>query len=479
MLMQPMRTASLPSHGLARYSATIRWVVAIAALVSLTVSTPHRSWAEDQAQVVDHEKRIKELEDTIKQLKKDERQVEVNLENQKPLAGWSDGFSLASQDGKYKLKIGGYTQADGRFFIDDRSNVLTNQFVFRRARIDLQGTVFKYFDFRILPDFAPSTPILFDAYVDANFIPEAKIRVGKFKPPVGLERLQSATNTLFIERAQPTNLVPNRDFGAQWFGDLLSGALSYQLAIVNGAPDNSNPAVGDNNDDKDFDGRIFAVPFKNTSVDRLKGLGFGTAFSYGRQRGTTSTPDLPTFKTFGQATFFQYKDADSGKNNPTIAFGQRERYAPQFNYYVGPFGLQGEYVISKQAVRRNANPETLSDDAWQVSASYVVTGEAASYGAVMPAQPFDPFARKWGALEVAGRYGQLEVDTDAFSKANGFADPTSSARRDKEWVLGINWYLNKNIRFTLDYAHSDFSGGAKTGDRPTESAIESRVQLVL
>jgi hypothetical protein len=29
--------------------------------------------------------------------------------------------------------------------------------------------------------------------------------------PVGLERLQSANAIMFIERAQPTDIVPNRD----------------------------------------------------------------------------------------------------------------------------------------------------------------------------------------------------------------------------------------------------------------------------
>jgi phosphate-selective porin OprO/OprP len=370
----------------------------------------------------------------------------------------------------------------GRFFVNDKNDALTNQFTFRRARINFEGTVFKYFDFRVLPDFAGSQVILFDAYVDANFISEAKLRVGKFKPPVGLERLQSATALSFIERAQPTNLVPNRDFGVQLFGDLLNGALGYQLAILNGAPDGSNPAVGDVNDDKDFAGRIFALPFKDLSIDPLKGLGVGFAGSFGRQRGNATTPDVPTFKTFGQATFFQYSGAVAATmtapaRGPTIAFGQRDRWSPQAYYYVGPFGLLAEYVNSTQTVRRDNASGRISNDAWQVSASYLLTGENATYKLVNPAQPFDPFSNKWGAWQVAARYGQLHVDSDAFT--GGFASASTSARRDKEWVVGVNWYLNKNIAWIFNYAHSDFSGGFGTGDRPSESALETRVQLVL
>src|SRR5262249_11988261 len=159
-------------------------------------------------------------------------------------------------------------------------------------------------------------------YVDANYIPEAKLRIGKFKPPVGIERLQGAPYISFIERAQPTNLVPNRDFGVQWFGELLNGTFSYQLALVNGAPDNSNPTSVDINDDKDFDGRIFAIPFKDSDIDALRGLGFGFAGSYGRENGNPGTPDEPTYKTFGQANFFSYSGANTASTpprGPTVA----------------------------------------------------------------------------------------------------------------------------------------------------------------
>jgi phosphate-selective porin OprO and OprP len=96
---------------------------------------------------------------------------------------------------------------------------------------------------------------------------------------------------------------------------------------------------------------------------------------------------------------------------------------------------------------------------------------------VSPAQPFDPFTGKWGAWEIVARYGQLEVDGDSFT--NNFANPKTSARRAKEWVVGINWYLNRNIKLVLDYANTDFRGGAASGDRPTEKAIVSRLQLLL
>ena len=226
-----MRTSFVPT----------RWVFSLLALTTLSGVTLRPAQAEPpvkhgvttsttSAPLDDHEKRIKELEETVRQLTRDQSQVQATLDTQKaakPLAGWSDGFVLNSQDGRFKLKVGAYVQTDGRFFFDDEDNKAKSEFVVRRARLDLQGTVFRYFDFRLLPDFGGSSVQLYDAYLDLNYFSQAKLRVGKYKPPIGLERLQSATSLMFVERGLPTNLVPTRDIGLQLFGEFWDGALSY------------------------------------------------------------------------------------------------------------------------------------------------------------------------------------------------------------------------------------------------------------
>jgi phosphate-selective porin OprO and OprP len=93
---------------------------------------------------------------------------------------------------------------------------------------------------------------------------------------------------------------------------------------------------------------------------------------------------------------------------------------------------------------------------------------------VSPARPFDPARGQWGAFQLAARYGELHVDKDAFPV---FADPTKSARVDESWGVGFNWYLNRNLRFMLDYEQTDFTGGDIQGDRPKEHAILTRLQI--
>ena len=68
------------------------------------------------------------------------------------------------------VKVAGYVQLDGRFYLADDAHAFAaaDTFVVRRARVTAQGTVARYFDFCLMPDFAGSTLTLYDAYLDAH-----------------------------------------------------------------------------------------------------------------------------------------------------------------------------------------------------------------------------------------------------------------------------------------------------------------------
>jgi phosphate-selective porin OprO/OprP len=130
----------------------------------------------------------------------------------------------------------------------------------------------------------------------------------------------------------------------------------------------------------------------------------------------------------------------------------------------------GEYVTSSQALTKGAVTEQLTSRAWQIAASWVLTGEKRSYDGVRPRRRFDPEEGGWGALELAARYSALWVDHDAFPL---FASPTQSARRADAETAGLNWYLSSNARVTVDYIRTIYAGGP----RYLEQAIFSRLQM--
>jgi phosphate-selective porin OprO/OprP len=390
-------------------------------------------------------------------------------DRQSATANAKDGFSLKSADGKYTLRFRGYFQSDGRFFVNNEGGPAVDNLLIRRARPIIEATVGRYFEFRLMPDFGGTSPTIFDAYWDGKFAPEFTVRAGKFKPPIGLERLQSATDILFAERGFPTNLVPSRDIGLQFGGDISEGLFAYQIGVFNGVPDLANGG-DDLSNAKDFAGRVFVQPLK---VGSFRPLGFGIAASTGFERGSTATPGLPSYRTPGQQTVFRYNSSATTPANNVFANGKRTRLSPQGYFYTGPFGVLGEYVISKNEVTQGSATAELEHTAWQAEGSFFLTGEKNSFRSATPKRPFDLKEGGLGAVEVVARYGEITFDEASFPL---YASLTSSAQKAKAWGVGVNWYFTRAVRIAVDYERTTFAGGAASGDREPEDAVITRFQ---
>jgi phosphate-selective porin OprO/OprP len=435
-----------------------------ATVAATTPSAPAAVSLVAQATNEDLERRVRELEETVRQLREqlqkpttppaDSKQVEKivddRLKAQKPAAGFENGkgFFIQSQDGNFQLRLRMLLQASARAFTSESGRTGFDSFYLRRARPIFEGTVYKNVDFRIVPDFGLGSTALQDGYIELKTFPQALLRMGKFKEPVSLERLQSGSDLLFVERSLTNNLSPNRDVGFQVSGDVLKTRLSYAIGAFNGVADNSS-VDADTDNDKDVAARLFAQPFRTKPGHPLEGLGFGIGASYGQREASSS----PTYRSAGRTTLFRY-------GSGVIGTGEQLRLAPQFHYYRGPFGILGEYISSRQDVQRGLRRATVDNRSWFVQASYVLTGERASFRSVVPRNNFDPKNGKWGAFEIAARYSDLSLDDDLFSggPAARFADPAASITGARAWTLGLNWYLNRNLKLQFNYERTDFDG---------------------
>jgi len=480
---------------------------ATALIASGIISLPMAAQANDSSELEELRNLVQELSQQVKILA---RKGEINSEETAaakkitPLVKASEnGFGLESADGQNVIKLKGLLHVDHRNYSEvnglgsDGAN--TSGFDFRRIRPTIEGTVLGKYDFRFTPEFgeaktanATSTSGIVDAYIDARFDPSLKLRAGKFKPFVGLERLQGGADIKFIERSYVSNnILPNRDLGIAIHGDVFAGNLNYAVGIYNGVVDGGDNSTNkDTNVDKEYSARIFTTPFKD-SDSAFSGLGFGLAGTYGNSKGTTTVGSitgisgLPSYKTAGQqSSFFTYAAG-------TIADGARERIAPQAYYYYGPLGVIAEYARVSQAVSNGTSSEKLGNDAWQIAASYFLTGEDAAFKGVKPKQVFSNNGGGWGAWELVARYQENNIDHAAFNTAASgaglrYANPRTNAKAAKSWAAGVNWYLNQNVKVVLNYEQTSFDGGGEINsigsftniaDRPNEKTLFSRLQL--
>jgi phosphate-selective porin OprO/OprP len=387
-----------------------------------------------------------------------------------------NGFSFSSADSNFVAQLHGVVQLDSRSFFQDGNNNGTDGFVLRRARPIFTGTFFRDFDYNFTPDFGGNTVQIVDAYLNYHYNEALQLEAGKFKAPIGLEQLVADRDILFNERSLVTDLVPNRDLGVELHGDLFNGAVSYALGLFNGDTDYNGTTVNTPiEDDKAVEGRVFFQPWENSDLKALRGLGFGVAGGYlaNHPQTSASTGLTPGYLTDGQQKFFTY---NAGVN----ADGRGWRVSPQAYYYWGPLGVLGEYVVSDQRVTAATKSADLQNTAWEVTGSWVLTGEDASYNGVTPLHPFDPRNGQWGAWQLIARFAQLDVDDRAFS--DGFASPTSSADGAKAWSVGLDWYLNRNVRANVSFSRTlfnGFTGKAAPGVVPAqaENVLFTRLQL--
>jgi phosphate-selective porin OprO/OprP len=439
----------------------------------------------------------REIEEQKQRLLVLERKLELQDEAAKTAAAVApritanaSRFQVASADGANFVRFRGTLHADNRVFGGDGVPETADTFLLRRVRPTLEGTFAGIYDFRFMPDFAGGRTAIVDAYIAARFNPAFALQAGKFKGPVGLERLQSSADIRFIERAFPTSLVPNRDLGLQVSGDFKGGAISYQLGYFNGVTDGGSSdslATPDVEGDTagDYAARVFFQPFLNAENFNLRGLGFGIGGTWVDVAGTAANTALAQYRSPGQQSIFNWRTntaTGTTPNNATYADGRRLRLAPQLYYYRGSFGFMGEYTQVDQDVTRvigtTVRSATLTNSAWHAQFSWFITGEDENFRGFTPGSTFRPGKHGSGAWELVARAHELDIDDDAFAGgAQSFANPLTAVSKATAYGVGVNWYPWNTVKLSLNYEQTSYEGGASTGDREDEKALLSRFAI--
>src|SRR3546814_2095277 len=140
---------------------------------------------------------------------------------------------------------------------------------------------------------------------------------------------------------------------------------------------------------------------------------------------------------------------------------------------LGSFHFQGEY-FDFNVERTPGNGPNLDFSGYYFQSGYILTGEkrsysanSGSYGGVTPSRPFDWRTCDWGAWESAARYNVVDLN-----------DKDILGVRQENVTLGLNWYVNNNMRFKLNYINGKVDERNSGGDVGADyQAIGGRAQI--
>ncbi|MBE7444174.1 MAG: porin [Planctomycetia bacterium] len=369
---------------------------------------------------------------------------------------WKEGLNFDTINKNFKLKIGGRIGQDWGWFREDNEirDTIGDQVdgaEFRWARLYISGTIYNNIDFKMEYDFAGGgRPSFTDVFVELKEIPVAgNFRVGHFKEPFSLETLTSNNYITFMERALPNVFSPARNTGMM----LYNAAMDKRMTWAGGVFRNSND-FGDSEGDStteggySFSGRLTGLPWYEEEGRRLLHTGFGYSYqnAFENKIRFSQTPEMHMADKF----------VDTG----TIAAEAVHLFGPELAIVYGPLSFQTEYVFAKVDLEDGGGSDP-DFSGFYFYASYFLTGENRRYntknGSFDIVKPKKNF--KWGesigAIELAARYSAVDLE-----------DEDISGGRLQDGTVGVNWYLNPNMRVMLNYVHADadFSGEDGTAD---------------
>jgi len=362
-----------------------------------------------------------------------------------------NGIGIQSADGRNSIQLMGRLHMDYRQYSDGgvaaASDPFTDKLDIRRARLGARGQIDKDWKFEVqgtyggdngMGDTSTSLDI---AFLDYAANPAAMVRFGKFKMPFSLEQLTSSNNIDFMERSfanqNEGEYVPAKETGVMLHGSPLDGT-SYGLALSRGRANKSSQYDG-----SDFIGR------GTVNVAKLMGRDdIVTHLGLGYSSGTVTSG----------TSYASARDESRGVNGffngtETVSAGSsRTRSDIEYAIAYGPYKVQGEFFGIKY--------DETSGGSKQVKLNYNeilwnITGESHSYsnsngtfGWVKPAKKFSLSGGGLGAWQVGVRLSEL--DGSDFTAATGRTDKATGI------TYGLNWIVNDNVRFMLNYVETKF-----------------------
>ena len=336
------------------------------------------------------------------------------------------------------IQGGGRVHVDYTFFDRDKYPYADGGEL-RRGRAYVGGNLSPVWDFRVQVEFSGDEPELKDGYLRYSGAGNHRFTLGNFKQFSSLEYLTSSNNMTFTERAMVNALVTDRRMGAgfeNWSARYTLGISAYTHEANNNARGNG------------YGGRFVYRPA--FAGDALLHLGVNVA---------RESPDGDRVRLRARPDSHQdsHRIVDTGVIAGVDNF---TRVGLEAAYVNQRFSAQAEYV--RQDLSRLAGGD-LDLSGYYLYASYFLTGDSRPYSNSSGAFGTLTPSNAGGAWELAARFSSLDLTDQPI--AGGQADTVT---------LGVNYYLNRDVRLTANYIMADADDVAGDDD---PNALQLRLRI--
>lgn len=429
-------------------------------------------------------------------------------------ANWKDGFEVQSANKDFRIHVGGRTQFDVSAFSPDSSveggpggvGALRDAANFRRARLRVDGTLYEVFEFASEYDFSNTINIdpftqnanippsslppqsnpatigaITELWVSVTHLPVVgTIRAGNVKDPFGFEHNTSSRFLNFMERSFSQDLWEgafNNGFipGIMMFNTAFDERMTWSVGEFKANNNVFGWGVGDG--ELETCGRLTFLPFYQDDGRYLMHVGIAG-------KHIDCDEQITRFRARGDV-----RSGPPGPLNPVfidtrnLSAQTEDHLGLEWAGVAGPWSWAGEYfgtwvndAVSLGNVVPGASFQppagtplgTPYFQAAYVEVLYFLTGEYRGYnkktGAFDRVVPLENFffvktpggnCGGWGAWQVGARIQFADL------RDNGVDGGQLTAV-----TLGLNWFLNPNmkIQWNYDWTHRDFLANGSDGD---------------
>jgi phosphate-selective porin OprO and OprP len=367
----------------------------------------------------------------------------ITMPNNRPTVCTADNLNCVALTSRLNFDAGGYDYRPNTALTSPQQ--AQDGVNARRARLGVLGTFMGEWDYGLIYEFGgpqDGKPTLLNAYLTYKGIKDLYIDGGYIDVPYTLDEATGSNNSMFMERSSAQSIAKaiaagNRRaaLGAHADGDWW-WVGSYVTGPTSGFDHSTPPPVG-------ATARGLIVPVNNQYGSLLLGADAEFLFDTGGAAGPNTLSALRD-----RIELRIDPGTNALLNTGALAnVGGAQVFSGEAAGQTGSFYAQGEYFDYR--INRLGGLPDLHFNGGYAQASYTLTGEhrkydpvTGAYGGIKPNNPFNWSAGGWGAWEIAARYTQVRLN-----------DLDILGGEMRNITVGLNWYVNSNIRFMFNWIH--------------------------